>query len=85
MDLNADILLHQELGIGVRYIDYDLQIKYDTLTKLALRQKLLEENLSEEMRILYVALSRAKEKLYITAIKKDFEKENKNLQELINI
>lgn len=85
LDLNAEILLHQDLGIGVKYIDYDKQIKFDTLSKLALREKLLEENLSEEMRILYVALTRAKEKLYITGIKKDFNKNKEKMQELVDI
>ena len=85
MDLNDNILLHQNLGIGVKYIDYEKQIKYDTLSKFALRQKLLEENLAEEMRVLYVALTRAKEKLYITAIKKDFEKNKQKMQEMVDI
>ncbi len=40
MDLNSDILLHQKIGIGDKYIDYDRQIKYDTISKLALREKL---------------------------------------------
>lgn len=85
MDLNNDILLHQEIGIGVKYIDYDKQIKYDTISKLALREKLLEENLSEEMRILYVALTRAKEKIYVTGIKKDFEKNKEKMSDLVDI
>lgn len=84
-DLNDDILLNQELGLGVKYIDYDLQIKYDTLTKLALKEKELNSVLSEEMRILYVALTRAKEKLYITGVSKDFKKEKEKKEELINI
>ena len=85
MDLNSDILLHQKIGIGVKYIDYDRQIKYDTISKLALREKLLEENLSEEMRILYVALTRAKEKIYVTGVKKDFQKNKEKMQELVDI
>ena len=85
MDLNQDILLHQDLGIGVKYIDYDMQIKYDTISKLALREKLLEENLSEEMRVLYVALTRAKEKIFITGIKNEFEDEKIKMQELVDI
>ena len=85
MDLNSDILLHQKIGIGVKYIDYDRQIKYDTISKLALREKLLEENLSEEMRILYVALTRAKEKIYVTGVKKDFQKDREKMQELVDI
>ncbi len=84
-DLKDNILLHQNLGIGVKYIDYEKQIKYDTLTKLALREKILKENLSEEMRILYVALTRAKEKLYITAVQKDYDKKQKSIQEMVDI
>lgn len=85
MDLNQDILLHQEIGIGVKYIDYDMQIKYDTISKMAIREKLLEENLSEEMRVLYVALTRAKEKIFITGIKKDFEENKQKMQEIVDI
>ena len=85
MDLNDDILLDQELGLGVKFIDYDMQLKYDTLTKLALKNKGLTSSLSEEMRILYVALTRAKEKLYITAIKKDFDNVKEKLEEMIAI
>lgn len=75
MDLNQNVLLHQELGIGVKYIDYNMQIQYDTLTKAAIRNKMLTETLSEEMRILYVALTRAKEKLIITGLSRNYEKE----------
>lgn len=75
MDLNDSVLLHQEMGIGVKYIDYDKQIQYDTLSKASLRSKMLIETLSEEMRILYVALTRAKEKLIITGIKNDYQKD----------
>ena len=74
-DLKENVLLHQDMGIGVKYIDYDMQIKYDTLSKQAIKNKILLETLSEEMRILYVALTRAKEKLFITGIVKDIKKE----------
>ena len=63
------------MGIGVKYINYERQVQYDTLTKTAMRNKILVETLSEEMRILYVALTRAKEKLFITGLSKDYEKE----------
>ena len=65
-DLNNKILLHPEIGIGVKYIDYDMQIEYDTLSKQAMKNQTMLETLSEEMRVLYVALTRAKEKLIIT-------------------
>lgn len=83
MDLNQNILLHQEMGIGVKYINYERQVQYDTLTKTAMRNKILVETLSEEMRILYVALTRAKEKLFIIGLSKDYEKEAENIEKQI--
>ena len=83
MDLNQNVLLHQEMGIGVKYIDYDKQIQYDTLSKLAIRNKIHMETLSEEMRVLYVALTRAKEKLIITGISNDYEKEHQKIAEQV--
>ncbi len=83
MDLNNKLLLHQDIGIGVKYIDYDKQIEYDTLSKEAIKNKLYKETLSEEMRILYVALTRAKEKLIITGVSKDYQKELEDMQEII--
>ena len=79
MDLNNSILLHHDMGFGVKYINYERQIEYDTLSKVAMRNQLLQDTLSEEMRILYVAQTRAKEKLFITATSKDIEKEMKDI------
>ena len=58
----------------MQYIDYDRKIEYSTLTKEATKIKMKEELLSEEMRLLYVALTRAREHLIITGIEKDLEK-----------
>lgn len=84
MDLNESILLHQDLGIGVKYKDDELQVQYDTLTKEAIKNKVKVETLSEEMRILYVALTRAKEKLIITGRIKEYEKALTKMQEQVN-
>ena len=65
-DLNENILLHQDLGIGPKYINYDRKIEYSTLAKEALKIRLRDDSLSEEMRVLYVALTRPKERLIIT-------------------
>lgn len=83
MDLNESILLHQDLGIGVKYKDDELQVQYDTLTKEAIKNKMKVETLSEEMRILYVALTRAKEKLIITGRIKEYEKTLVKMQEQV--
>ncbi len=74
-DLNESILLHQDLGLGPTFIDTKKKIKYSTLAKEAIKLQMKQETLSEEERILYVALTRAKEKLYITGRSKDFAKE----------
>jgi ATP-dependent helicase/nuclease subunit A len=62
-DLNKKILFHNELGYGPDYINLEKRMSYPTALKQALRKKIKIETLSEEMRILYVALTRAKEKL----------------------
>ena len=85
MDLNnSDILLHQELGIGLKYIDYNRQVEYNTLAKETIKNVSKIEMLSEEMRILYVALTRSKEKLIITGIANDLERSVKDKEKLIN-
>ncbi|MBO4293555.1 MAG: helicase-exonuclease AddAB subunit AddA [Clostridia bacterium] len=68
------ILIHNSLGLGMKYINHEMQIEYDTNAKTAVKSLLEVENISEEMRVLYVALTRAKEKLIITGVCKDYEK-----------
>lgn len=82
-DLNEQIIIHQDLGIGVKYIDEKRKIEYPTLAKQAISLSVTKETLSEEMRILYVALTRAKEKLIITGISKDLEKDINKKKELL--
>ena len=84
-DLNSQILLHQDLGLGANYIDSDKKLQYSTLAKEAIKIKSREEIISEEMRVLYVALTRAKERLIITGISKDLEKELKEKEELLSL
>ncbi len=73
-DLNDNILLHQDIGFGPTIMDTTRKIKYSSIAKDAIKLKMRQETLSEEQRILYVALTRAKEKLYITGRSKDFNK-----------
>ena len=84
-DLNEQIIIHQDLGIGVKYIDEKRKIEYPTLAKQAISLSIKRETLSEEMRILYVALTRKKEKLIITGISKDLEKDINKKKELLTI
>ncbi|MBE6046896.1 MAG: helicase-exonuclease AddAB subunit AddA [Clostridium sp.] len=73
-DLNNNILYHEELGLGPDLVDLNRRISYSTLAKEAIKQRIKLETLSEEMRILYVAFTRAKEKLIITGAVSNLEK-----------
>ncbi|WP_052339141.1 UvrD-helicase domain-containing protein [Gorillibacterium massiliense] len=73
-DLNGSFLLHKDLGFGPRFVDTRLRIAYPTLPLLAIRRKMRMELLAEEMRILYVALTRAREKLILTGTVASLEK-----------
>lgn len=84
-DLNGKILLDQDLGMGPQYIDSDRYIEFKTLAKKALAIKEKNEAISEEMRILYVALTRAKEKLIIVGRQKDVNKKMSEKQKLLEI
>ncbi len=71
-DMNEKIIYDQDLGIGVNYIKGG--VEYSTLSKEAIKIKIKKESISENMRILYVALTRAKEKLIIIAAEKNAQK-----------
>ena len=73
-DLNARLLIHPELGLGADAILPEKRIVASTLHKQIIRRELQKESLGEELRILYVALTRAKEKLFITGCVGKMEK-----------
>lgn len=74
MDMNKPILFNEELGLGPDYVDVERRIRYPTIIKQIIKNRVKIETLSEEMRILYVAFTRAKEKLIITGMVNDVEK-----------
>ena len=84
-DLNSNLLLHQKIGIGPQYINYEKMVEYSTSAKDAIKIIIKEESISEEMRILYVALTRAKEKLIITGTSKDHLKELEKKKEILKV
>ncbi|GGA20418.1 helicase-exonuclease AddAB subunit AddA [Paenibacillus physcomitrellae] len=73
-DLNAPFLMHKELGFGPKYVDPDTRVSYPTLPNLAIRRRSQMELIAEEMRILYVALTRPKDKLILVSAVKDLGK-----------
>lgn len=74
-DARSSLIFHPDLGIGPDYIDYENRTKSPTLIKKVIKRQIELENLGEELRVLYVALTRAKEKLILTGTVKDVEKE----------
>lgn len=71
MDMNKKYLLDKELGFATKLIQPSLRISYPTLPLAAMKKKMKIELLSEELRVLYVALTRAKEKLFLVGSLKD--------------
>lgn len=73
-DASGDLIVDMDLGVGVKCIDSELRVKYDTLKRITIADKMKRDSLGEELRVLYVALTRAKEKLILTGGIKDVAK-----------
>lgn len=73
MDLRKSYLLDKEYGFACKYTNADLRITYPSLPQIAFKKKKQLEMIAEEMRVLYVALTRAKEKLVLIGTLKDAE------------
>lgn len=69
------IAIHEEYGIGMDYVNHELKVKDSSLVKSVIRNAITKENKAELLRLLYVAMTRAQEKLIITGSVKDMEKE----------
>lgn len=67
-DANQSLIVDMDLGVAVDYVDSVRRIKNKTLRRAILSAKMKEDNLAEELRVLYVALTRAREKLILTAV-----------------
>ncbi|MGE7661963.1 helicase-exonuclease AddAB subunit AddA [Peribacillus sp. NPDC097197] len=74
MDLRKPYLLDKDYGFAAKYVNSELRITYPSLPQLAFKKKKQLELIAEEMRVLYVALTRAKEKLHLIASISDAEK-----------
>ncbi len=64
-DFSEPVLVHPQLGLGPLCIDLARRIRFPTLARLAIENRMKREMKAEEMRILYVAMTRAKEKLIL--------------------
>ena len=81
---HADLLLHPELGIGADAIIPEKRVIASSLNKQVIRRQLLKESLGEELRVLYVAMTRAKEKLILTGTVGKLEKQMLSLSRFLD-
>lgn len=73
-DMNGKMIVDVDMGIGADYVDVDGRLQGKTVRKNIIGEKMRLDNLGEELRILYVALTRAKEKLILTGMIDRLEK-----------
>lgn len=73
-DTSTDVICDFRYGIGIDYVDLENRVKYKDVRKEFLSRHMKEESLGEELRVLYVAMTRAKEKLILSGICNDFGK-----------
>ncbi|HHT64692.1 MAG: helicase-exonuclease AddAB subunit AddA [Caldicoprobacterales bacterium] len=73
-DINSSVLFHKDLGLGPKYVNPDTRQTCETIARSALKQVIRLEGLSEEMRILYVALTRSKNRLILLGSAADLQK-----------
>lgn len=74
MDSRGEVVLDTDFGVGTNVVHLDKRTKNATLLKSAVAQKLMQESISEELRVLYVAMTRAREKLYMIGTVKGADK-----------
>ncbi len=74
-NLRERVLCDGELGLGLSAVDHETRIRYPTIAKRAIVARATGESLSEEMRVLYVAMTRARDRLIMTYSGKGVEKE----------
>lgn len=70
-DLTQAVLVHKKLGLGLDCFDLDRSVKYPSFGRMAVKAQLMQESKAEELRVLYVALTRAREKLIMVGCVKD--------------
>lgn len=70
-DLHSPFLMHKELGFGPRFVERETRVSYPTLPYLAINRRTRLELLAEEMRVLYVALTRPRDKMILVGTVRD--------------
>lgn len=72
-DVNQNVVIHSDIGCGIDYFDTKRRLKRKTIIKKAISRRIIDDSIGEELRILYVAFTRAREKLILTGTVPDIE------------
>lgn len=83
-DVNAGLICDMDMGIGMEYRNPKTRVRNTDLRRNVLAEKMRMDNLGEELRILYVAMTRAKEKLIMTGVVKNYEEHMLSYEEFKN-
>ena len=78
-DIRQILVTDSDLGVGTDCVDYEERLRSKTLSKNIIVQKQLMDSLAEEIRVLYVAFTRAREKLILSGVVNDIEKKLSSL------
>lgn len=78
MDVRSRIVVHSQYGVAADGVDLEKRTKIHSLLRRMIARKMLNEQLSEEIRVLYVAMTRAREKLILIGTVEDVEKTEKS-------
>lgn len=84
-DYRKSMVLHKELGVGIEYRSYEKRFYRKTILHRMIVEKQHEENMAEELRILYVALTRPREKCILTGFVKDFDKLSEKMDAEVDV
>ena len=84
-DLYRPVLFHPHLGVGPRGLDRERMVEYPTLARKAVARTLEREMMAEELRLLYVAMTRAREKLILTMTLSDGIRSLERLEEAVGV
>ncbi len=85
VDTRSSVLYHNDFGVAINKFDSAKNLKYSTVPKNALKFKIENDILSEELRILYVALTRAKEKLIVVISDNDYQDRISDLSQMLSV
>ncbi len=83
--VRQQVLCDRELGLGLNCVDMNQRIRYPSIAKRAISRKMLQQSISEEMRVLYVAMTRARDRLIMTYASKYLQSDLQDISQRLKL